>query len=120
MCKGSVANVSRMDRSLSTLGGGVVGPVLQGELARCARGRVIAVEAGAAETVLPLLRGGDHRVRREVGQGGGPDLGPDLLHAQVRSYQLVGAIHIDAVIAGALDRRRRDPEVDLGGAGFEE
>src|ERR671913_1032661 len=98
----------------SALGGGVVGQVLERELARRACGRVVAVEAGAAETVLPLFRGGDHRIGREVGEGGGPDLGPDLLYRQVRAYQLVWAIHVDAVVAGALDRGRRDPEVDLG------
>src|SRR5215210_8488241 len=104
----------------SALGSSVLGLVLQGELARRTRGRVVAVEAGAAETVLPLLCGGDHRIRREVGEGGGPDLGPDLLHTQIRAYQLVRAIHVDAVVAGALDRWRRDPEVDLGGSGLEE
>src|SRR5215203_2255043 len=104
----------------SALAGGVFGPVLQGELARRASRRIVAVEAGAAEAVLPLLGGGHHRIRREVGEGGGPDLGPDLLHGQIRPYQLVGAIHVDAVVAGALDRRRRDPEVDLGCTGLEE
>src|SRR5215213_5221648 len=113
MRRGSAANVSRMARSSSTPGGGVVGPVLQGELARRARSRVVAVEAGAAETVLPLLCGGDHRVRREVGQGGGPDLGPDLFHTQVRAYELVGAIHVDAVVAGALDRRSEEHTSEL-------
>src|ERR671913_264366 len=104
----------------SALAGSVLGPVLQGELARRASRRVVAVEAGAAEAVLPLLRGCHHRISREVGEGGGPDLGPDLLHRQVRSYQLVRAIHVDTVVAGALDRGRRDPEVDLGCACFEE
>src|SRR5215204_1829621 len=104
----------------SALAGSVLGPVLQGELARRASRRVVAVEAGAAEAVLPLLRGGHHRISREIGEGGGPDLGPDLLHCQVRSYQLVRAIHVDAVVAGALDRGRRDPEVDLGCTCFKE
>src|ERR687893_1096869 len=102
------------------LAGSVLSPVLQGELARRASRRVVAVEAGAAEAVLPLLRGCHHRISREVGEGGGPDLGLDLLHRQVRSYQLVRAIHVDTVVAGALDRGRRDPEVDLGCACFEE
>src|SRR5918994_4821029 len=101
-------------------GSGVLGTVLQGELVRCARRRVIAVEAGAAEAVFSLLCGGDHRIRREVGEGGGPDLGPDLLHRQVRAHELIRAIHVDAVVAGALDRGRRDSEVDLGGAGLEQ
>src|SRR5918996_907929 len=104
----------------SALTDSVLSPVLQGELARRASRRVVAVEAGAAEAVLPLLRGCHHRISREVGEGGGPDLGPDLLHRQVRSYQLVRAIHVDTVVAGALDRGRRDPEVDLGCACFEE
>src|SRR5215210_7192654 len=104
----------------SVLAGSVVGPVLQGELARRARRRVVAVETGAAEAVFPLLCGCHHRIRREVGEGGGPDLGPNLLDRQVRSYQLVRTIHVDAVVAGALDRGRRDPEVDLGSAGLEE
>src|SRR5829696_7986819 len=104
----------------SALAGSVLGPVLQGELARCARRRVVAVEAGAAEAVLSLFCGGDHRIRREVGKGSGPDLGPDLLDCQVRAYQLIRAVHVDAVVAGALDRGRRYPEVDLGSAGLEE
>src|SRR5918995_999001 len=101
-------------------GSGVLRTVLQGELACRARRRVIAVEAGAAEAVLSLLCGGDHRIRREVGEGGGTDLGPDLLHRQVRAHELIRAIHVDAVVAGALDRGRRDPEVDLGRAGLEQ
>src|SRR5918993_549864 len=101
-------------------GSGVLRTVLQGELACRARRRVIAVEAGAAEAVLSLLCGGDHRIRREVGEGGGTDLGPDLLHRQVRAHELIRAIHVDAVVAGALDRGRRDPAVDLGRAGFEQ
>src|SRR5215210_2488107 len=104
----------------SAPGSSVLGPVLQGELARRTRNRVVAVEAGAAEAVLSLLCGGDHRIRREVGEGSGPDLGPDLLHRQVRANELIRAVHVDAVVAGALDRGRRDPEVDLGSAGLEE
>src|SRR5215211_7141944 len=104
----------------SALGSSVLGLVLQGELARRTRGRVVAVEAGATETVFPLLCGGDHRIRREVGEGGGPDLGPDLLHTQIRAHELIRTIHIDAVVAGAFDRGRRYPEVDLGRAGLEE
>src|SRR5919112_542025 len=104
----------------SALGSSVLGSVLQGELARRTRRRVVAVEAGAAEAVLSLFCGGDHRIRREVGQGGCPDLDPNLLHGQVRAYKLVSTIHVDAVVAGAFDRGRRDPEVDLGGAGLEQ
>src|SRR5829696_417305 len=104
----------------SALGSSVLGSVLQGELARRTRRRVVAVEAGAAEAVLSLFCGGDHRIRREVGQGGCPDLDPNLLHGQVRAYKLVRTIHVDAVVAGAFDRGRRDPEVDLGGAGLEQ
>src|SRR5215210_4208953 len=104
----------------SALAGSVLGLVLQGELARRTRRRVVAVEAGAAKAVLSLFCGGDHRIRREVGQGGCPDLGPDLLYGQVRAYELVRTIHVDAVVAGAFDRGRRDPEVDLGGAGLEQ
>src|SRR5215211_6113300 len=104
----------------SALAGSVLGLVLQRELARCARRRVVAVEAGAAEAVLSLFSGGDHRIRREVGKGGGPDLSPDLLHGQVRAYELVRTIHVDAVVAGTFDRGRGDSEVDLGGASLEE
>src|SRR5215203_4921582 len=104
----------------SAPGSSVLGPVLQGELARRTRNRVVAVEAGAAEAVLPLLCGGDHRVDGEIGQGGSPDVGPDLLHRQVRAYELIRTIHVDAIIAGAFDRGRRDPEVDLSSAGLEE
>src|SRR5215216_2115815 len=104
----------------SAPGSSVLGPVLQGELARRTRNRVVAVEAGAAEAVLPLLCGGDHRVDGEIGQGGSPDVGSDLLHRQVRAYELIRTIHVDAVIAGAFDRGRRDPEVDLSSAGLEE
>src|SRR5919112_1093619 len=104
----------------SALAGSVLGPVLQGELARCARRRVVAVEAGAAEAVLSLFCGGDHRIRREGGKGSGPDLGSDLLHGQVRAYELIRTIHVDAVVARTFDRGRRDPEVDLGGTGLQE
>src|SRR5215203_5879280 len=90
--------------SSSAPGGNVMGTVLQGELARGARDRVVAVEAGATEPVLPLFRGGYHRICGEVGEGGGPDLGPNLFYGQIRAYQLVRAIHVDAVVAGALDR----------------
>src|SRR5215210_160312 len=104
----------------SVLAGNVVGPVLQGELARRACRRVVAVEAGVAEAILPLFGGGDHRIGGEVGEGGSPDLGSDLFYRQVRAYQLIRAVHVDAVVARTLDRGRRDPEVDLRGARFEE
>src|SRR5918994_7315481 len=102
----------------SAPGSSVLGPVLQGELASSARRRVVPVEAGAAQAVLSLLCGGYHRIDREVGEGGGPDLGPDLFHRQVRADELVRTIHVDAVVTGAFDRGRRDPEMDLGGAGL--
>src|SRR4028118_1099050 len=102
------------------LDGRVVGVVLGGELFRGAARRVLAVEAGAAEAVLGLLGGVDHRVRGEVGEGGSPDLLSYLLDGEIRADELVGAVHVYAVVARPRYGRRGDPEVDLRGACLEE
>ena len=71
---------------------GVVGTVLQGELLGGTGDRVVPVEAGAAQAASGPARGGDHRLCREVGERGGADVVPDLLHRVVRADELISLV----------------------------
>src|SRR3954470_6588954 len=55
-------------------------------------------------------------VDTEVGEAVGPDVLLDLLDVELRREQLAPVPGVDAVVAGPLDRRRGDPQMDLNGA----
>src|SRR5438552_5396230 len=78
---------------------------------------VVAGEARVAE--LPGVRAGrlEHAVERKIAERVGAEVATDLLGAVARADQLLARRRVDAVVAGPLDRRRRDPHVDLLGAG---
>src|SRR5262249_38348675 len=78
---------------------------------------VVAGEAGVAE--LPGVGAGrlEHAVEREVAERVSTEVATDLLGAVARADQLLARRGVDAVVAGPLDWRRRDPYVDLLGAG---
>ena len=48
----------------------------------------------------------------------GPQLGAYLAHGTLVGDHLLAGGHVDPVVAGVLDRRSRDPQVDLGGPGL--
>ena len=56
-------------------------------------------------------------LHREVGERVGAELGGDLLDRPLVGDHLLAGRHVDAVVAGVADRRRRDPQVNLAGAG---
>src|SRR5262249_57725511 len=74
-------------------------------------------EAGMTE--MRGIRAGrlQHPVEREVADRIGAEIAPDLLGAVARADQLPARRRVDAVVARPLDRRRRDPYVDLARAG---
>src|SRR6185369_4739648 len=94
--------------------------LLEHELAALAvvrdRLRVAAVEAGEAEAVIRELERREDAGDREVAQRIRADEVADLLHRHVRRDQLGLDLGVDAVEARVEDRRRADPDVDLGGA----
>src|SRR5262245_21257689 len=74
---------------------------------------IAAGEAGMTE--MPRIRAGrlQHPVEREVADRIGAEIAPDLLGAVARADQLPARRRVDAVVSRPLDRRRRDPYVDL-------
>ena len=69
---------------------------------------------------MVLGRGADRLVdalQREVGEAVGAELVGDLLDRALVGDHLLAGRHVDPVVAGVADRRRRDPQVDLLGAG---
>ncbi len=79
--------------------------------------RVLTAEAGIA---VIAARAADRLIdalEREVVQRVGAQLGADLRHRSAVGDHLLARGHVDPVVARMLDRRRRDPQVHLGGAG---
>ena len=82
------------------------------------RHRIAPVEAGEAEAVVRQIQRREDAADREVAQRVGADELADLLDRMGRRDQLGLDLGVDAVEAGVVDRRRADPEVDLGRAGL--
>ena len=80
------------------------------------RHRIVARQARAAEAVGRALDRELQPLEREVGQRVGAEVLADLVEAALRRDQLVLARHVDAVVAGRDDRRRRDAQVHLARA----
>ncbi len=78
--------------------------------------RVLAREAGVAVALAVAADRLVDAVERQVGQRVGPELLGDLLDRAVVGDHLLARGHVDAVVAGMLDRRRGDPHVDLARA----
>src|SRR4051812_24271662 len=76
-----------------------------------------AGEAGV--TVVGGVAAGrlQHAIEREIAERVGAEIAADLVDVMARADQLLARRRIDAVVARPLDRRRRDPDVDLLGAG---
>src|SRR5450759_3815352 len=81
---------------------------------------VVAVEAGAAELAPRQAGAGLQTVEREVVEAGGADMVAHLIDRLVGGDELGARGHVDAVVAGILDRRRADAQVHLFGAGAEQ
>src|SRR3954447_13699137 len=80
--------------------------------------RIVAAEAGVAVVAgVAADRLVDAR-HREVGERVGLELVGDLLDRAVVGDHLLARGHVDAVVAGVANRRRRDPQVHLAGAGL--
>ena len=82
--------------------------------------RVLAGEAGGAETFARLAGGVDHAVFGNVGQRVGADGLGDLLDGGAVGDQFRPGGEVDAVEAGPLDRRGGNLDVDACGAGLAE
>ena len=80
----------------------------------------VAREAGAAELVGGPRRRGLHAFERDVRERRRADLLAHLLDRPRRGDELLLVGEVDAVEAGRDDRRRRDADVHLLRAGFEE
>ena len=77
---------------------------------------VFTREAGRAETTVGIGSQLDHMLRGKVAQRVRPDDLIDLVHGAARGHQKLLVRDIRAEIAGILERRSRDPEMDLLGA----
>src|SRR2546422_2399236 len=78
---------------------------------------VVPGEAGVTELARVGAGRFEHPVEREVAERVGAQVASDLLGNVTRADQLLPRRGIDAVVARPLDRRRRDPHVDLLRAG---
>src|SRR5437899_2118598 len=78
---------------------------------------VVAGEARVTELCGVAARRFEHAFQREVAERIGADVAADLLDAVAGPDQLLPRRRVDAVEARPLDRRRRDPHVDLAGTG---
>src|SRR2546428_107625 len=76
-----------------------------------------AGEAGVTE--VPWIATGrfEHPVEGEIPEGVRAEIAADFVHVVAGADQLFARGRVDAVVAGPLDGRRRDPHVDLAGAG---
>src|SRR5688572_31354065 len=77
---------------------------------------------GAGEAGVAIVRRGaarrlEHALEREVPERVGAEIAADLVDVVARADQLLARRRVDAVVARPLDGRRRDPDVDLLGAG---
>src|SRR5438552_1351286 len=92
----------------------------QRELRGLVRGDADAVVAGEARVAEARGIGAgrlQHAVEGQVAEGGRAEVAKDLVRAMAGGDQLPSRRGVDAVVARPLDRRRRDPHVDLAGAG---
>src|SRR5262245_33810741 len=78
---------------------------------------VVAGETRVTELSRGAARGLQHAFSRELAERVGADIAASVLDAMARSDQLLPRGCVDPVVAGPLDRRGRDPHVDLAGAG---
>src|SRR5919204_3047338 len=76
-----------------------------------------AGEARVTEARRIAARGLQHAVEREVAERVRAEIATDLVHLMARRDQLFARRRVDAVVAGPLDRRRRDAHVYLARAG---
>src|SRR5262245_41798185 len=100
--------------------GGFTSRVEEAELRRRLGLDADAIAAGeAGVTEMARIRAGrlQHPVEGKVADRIGAEIAADLLGAVTRADQLLACRRVDAVVAGPLDRRRRDPHVDLARAG---
>ena len=104
---GAYARTSGSERSKANLSLRLIGRRRAGTRPRSRR------RSGASRS--PRDRLVDAR-EREVGQRVGAELGGDLLDRAAVGDHLLARGHVDAVVARVLDRRRRDPHVDLARA----
>ena len=97
------------------------GDVLERELAVRLVGVAERVAAGEAGVAVVFGGRADRLVdalHREVGERVGAELVGDLLDRPAVGDHLLARRHVDPVVARMADRRRADPQVDLGGAGL--
>src|SRR5262249_9772243 len=78
---------------------------------------VVAGEARVAELARVATRRLQHALQREVAERIRADVAPDLVDGVAGPDQLLPRRRVDPVVAGPLDRRRRDPPGDLASAG---
>src|SRR5215813_13019135 len=74
---------------------------------------ILTCEARVAEVGRVVARGFQHAVEGEVAERVGAQVTLDLAHLVARPDELLARGRVDAVVAGPLDRRRRDPHVHL-------
>src|SRR5437016_44887 len=81
------------------------------------RDRIFAAEARRAEVLRRATGRADEPLQREVAERIRSDMHADLLDRLVRGNELAASGHVDAEVAGMLDRWRANAHVDLGRAG---
>src|SRR5215213_8887981 len=82
--------------------------------------RIVAVEAREAELLVRQLEGREDAPDGKKAERIGADEVPDLLDRMRRRDQLGLDLGVDAIEAGVIDRRRADPDVNLGRARLSE
>src|SRR6476620_8807921 len=116
----AIATALKRPRNTLLAAGRCRGDRLQGEFAVGLVGVAERVVAGEASVAVFERVAADRLVdalHREIGQRVGVDLLGDLVDRALVGDHLLAGRHVDAVVAGVADRRRRDPQVDLRGAG---
>src|SRR5215813_5483012 len=78
---------------------------------------VVAGEARVTELDRVAARRLQHALQRVVAERIRADVATDFLDGVAGPDELLSRRRVDAVVTGPLDRRRRDPHVDLAGAG---
>ena len=79
---------------------------------------IVAGEARVAEAGADRAGRFLQAIEAQVLEAVGADVLLDLLALHLRGDELALVAGVDAVVAGPLDRRRRDAQVHLGGAGL--
>src|SRR5262249_33864924 len=74
-----------------------------------------AGEAGVTEARGIAAGRLQHAVERQIAERVGTEIAADLVDLVARGDELLARGRVDAVVARPLDRRRRDPHVDLAG-----